>query len=48
MLAKKAIERSRQQLADLLSCEPSEITFNSGATEANNYAIKGIQKNVFL
>ncbi len=39
---KMAVERSRQQVAELINCDPSEIIFTSGGTESNNYAIKGI------
>ncbi|MCP4395950.1 MAG: selenide, water dikinase SelD [bacterium] len=38
---KKAIELARKQVANLLHCEPDEIVFTSGGSEANNYAIKG-------
>jgi cysteine desulfurase len=40
--AREAIDRARQQVADLLGCEPDEIVFTSGGTEANNFAIKGL------
>jgi cysteine desulfurase len=40
--AKIAVEQARNQIARLIACEPSEIVFTSGGTEANNYAIKGI------
>ncbi len=39
--ADELVQRARQQVADLLACEPSEIVFTSGASEANNLAIKG-------
>ena len=39
---KMAVEKSRQQIATLINCEPSEVIFTSGGTESNNYAIKGI------
>ncbi len=39
--AKKAIEKARKQVANLLNCQPDEVTFTSGGTESNNYAIKG-------
>ncbi len=39
--AREAVEKSRQQVADLLGCAPAEIVFTSGGTEANNYALKG-------
>lgn len=41
VIAKEAVERARQQVADLLGCQPGEIIFTSGGTESNNYAIKG-------
>lgn len=39
---KLAVEKARQQIAQLFHCESSEIVFTSGGTESNNYAIKGI------
>lgn len=39
---REAVEQARCQVASLLNCNPSEIVFTSGGTEANNYAIKGI------
>jgi len=35
------IEKARDQISTLLSCNPDEIFFTSGATEANNLAILG-------
>jgi cysteine desulfurase len=40
--AQKAVEESRLELAKAINAEPSEIIFTSGATEANNLAIKGV------
>ncbi len=37
--AQRAIARAREQVANLLGCEPQEIVFTSGGTEANNAAI---------
>jgi cysteine desulfurase len=34
------IQHARQQVADILGCEPGEIIFTSGGTESNNTAIK--------
>ena len=42
MPAKDAVERARGQVAGLLGCDPTEIVFTSGGSEANNHAIKGI------
>jgi len=39
--ARSAIENARKTVARLLNCSPSEIFFTSGATEADNLAIKG-------
>lgn len=40
--AADAVEKARQQLASLLQCSAREITYTSGATEANNLAIQGL------
>lgn len=39
--AEAAVEEARRQVADLLGADPREIVWTSGATEANNLAIKG-------
>lgn len=39
--AEQAVERARAQLADLIAADPRELVFTSGATEANNMAVKG-------
>ncbi len=39
--AEKAVERAREQVAELVGADPREIVWTSGATEANNLAIKG-------
>ena len=36
------LEESRKKIADLINCKGEEIIFTSGATEANNLALKGI------
>ncbi|GAB3318685.1 PLP-dependent aminotransferase family protein [Haliea atlantica] len=40
--AEQAVEQGRRQVADLLGADPREIVFTSGATEADNLAIKGV------
>jgi len=40
--AENAIEISRKHVADLIGADPKEIIFLSGATEANNLALKGV------
>lgn len=43
--AKKAINKAREQVAELLNVKnPEEIVYTSGAIEANNLAIKGFAK----
>jgi cysteine desulfurase len=39
--AEKAIEKAREQVADLIGADPREIVWTSGATESTNLAIKG-------
>ncbi|HYL48843.1 MAG TPA: aminotransferase class V-fold PLP-dependent enzyme [Stellaceae bacterium] len=39
--AEHAVEQARAQLADLIGADPRELVFTSGATEANNMAVKG-------
>ncbi|MHB9025397.1 MAG: cysteine desulfurase family protein [Armatimonadota bacterium] len=39
--ARVAVERARNQVANLLGSSPDEVVFTSGGTEANNYALKG-------
>lgn len=40
--AKDALEAARGQVANLLDCDPTEVVFTSGGSEANNHAIKGV------
>lgn len=40
--AKKLIDASTEQIANILGVKPSEIIYTSGASESNNTAIKGV------
>jgi cysteine desulfurase len=45
--AKAVVQFARNAVADLLNADPGEITFTSGATEANNLAILGLEPDGF-
>lgn len=40
--ARTAVEEARDELAEALGCEPRELVFTSGGTEADNLAIAGV------
>lgn len=40
--AEKAVEKAREQVANLINANPKEIIFTSGASESNNMIIKGV------
>ncbi|MBU1125489.1 MAG: cysteine desulfurase, partial [Candidatus Omnitrophica bacterium] len=40
--AKKALEASRETLAQCIGAKPEEIIFTSGGTESDNFAIQGV------
>jgi cysteine desulfurase len=44
--ARSAVARAREQVAALLECEPDEVLFTSGGTEANNLALHGVMEAV--
>ena len=42
--ADDAVEEARSHVANLVNCDPREIVWTSGATEADNLAIKGVAR----
>lgn len=44
LIAKKAVDDSRESISKILKCKPNEIIFCSGGTESDNLAIRGIVK----
>ncbi len=40
--ASQAYTLAKKQVADLLGCDPEEVIFTSGGSEANNHALKGV------
>jgi cysteine desulfurase len=42
--SEEAVEKAREKVAKLIGADPKEIIFTSGATEANNMALKGVAR----
>ena len=42
--AKQEVSLARNQIAEIIKCEPLEVVFTSGATESNNMAILGLEE----
>jgi len=45
--AKSALDLSRERIAKLVNARPKEITFTTGGSESNNFAIKGIAYSLY-
>ncbi len=41
-VARRALDESRDTVAQVLGCRPSEVLFTSGGTESDNLALKGV------
>jgi cysteine desulfurase len=44
--SRQALDRAREQVAACLGCQPREVVFTSGGTEANNLAIRGLAESL--
>lgn len=46
--SRKHLEKTRQILSTVFGCGPHEVTFTSGATEANNQILRGFEGTVIM
>jgi len=44
--ALEAVDKARRRAAEFLNCEPEEVVFTSGATEADNLAVLGLAEGL--
>ena len=42
--ARELVDRAREEVADALGAQPTEIVFTSGGTEADNLALRGVMQ----
>src|SRR6188768_812505 len=46
--ARALVEQARADVAALIGARPAEVVFTSGATEANNLALRGVRPGAIL
>lgn len=46
--AERAVQKARQQVAQLLNCETADVYFTSGSTESNNWSLRGAVEQAVL
>ena len=46
LMARRAIDRAREQVAQAVGASPAQIVFTSGGSEANNLFIRGVSDNL--
>jgi len=42
--SEKAVANAKADISEMVGCDPDELFFTSGATEANNFALKGLER----
>jgi len=40
--AKEALDKAREQVADLINAKPGEVYFTAGGSESDNWALEGV------
>jgi cysteine desulfurase len=46
--AADSVQGARNEVANFLNCQDKEVIFTSGATESNNFVIKGVLRDYYL